>query len=204
MNTLVNRHVDLGRSGPQHHDAGAVVLLLELSDVLAQLFNHLPPRLAVFHVVAVETLGIVLVESRLHGFDGLQLIAHGQDVFLLEHFGIHGSLEGILRINIPTAKDDIVELGQRHDVGIVQIAFLFAAPYPYFVILCHAADRLGQALSRHEHARHERGGYGSTAHDHDSQFALCGQYVAFCHVLLFVLKLIFNDYVQGVCFRYVV
>ena len=39
---LVVGHVDLGRSGPDHDDAGAVVLLLEVADVLAQGLHHLP------------------------------------------------------------------------------------------------------------------------------------------------------------------
>lgn len=92
------------------------MLALEVAYVLTQRLDHLPSRVAWLDIVAIEPLGIVAVKGCRHGHHLLQLVAHGQDVLLLEHLGIHGCLEGILGIDIPGAEDDVVELRQRHDV----------------------------------------------------------------------------------------
>ncbi len=116
MHLHVDRHIDFGGSRPEHHDARTAMLALEVAYVLTQRLDHLPSRVAWLDIVAIEPLGIVAVKGCRHGHHLLQLVAHGQDVLLLEHLGIHGSLEGVLGIDIPGAEDDVVELRQRHDV----------------------------------------------------------------------------------------
>ena len=61
----VGLHIDFGGCRPCHDDAGAVVVGLELADVGTERLDHVPAGLAVLHVVAIETLGEVLIESRL-------------------------------------------------------------------------------------------------------------------------------------------
>ena len=133
----VHRYVDFSRSSPDYNDACAAVLLLEVADVLAQRLNHLPAGLAVLHVVAVQTLGVVLVECSLHRNNLLQLLAHRVDVLLLQNLGIHGSLIGILRIDIPGAEYDVVEVGKRNDVLVVQILLVCALAHANLVVLGH-------------------------------------------------------------------
>ena len=137
MDRLVIRNIDLRGSGPDHHNAGAIVLGFEIADVLTDLLHHVPTGSAVLDIVAVETLGVVLVKSSLHRLDPLQLITHRVDVFLLEHLGIDSSLIGILRIDIPTTEDNIIEFGQRDDVAIMKIFPIFATAHTNLVVLCH-------------------------------------------------------------------
>lgn len=137
MDRLVIRNINLCGSGPDHHNAGAVVLGFEIADVLTDLLHHVPTGSAVLDIVAVEALGVVLVKSDLHRLDLLQLITHRVDVFLLEHLSIDSDLIGILRIDIPAAEDDVVELGQRDDVAIVQIFLVLATTHTNLVVLCH-------------------------------------------------------------------
>ncbi len=134
---FVNRHVYLSRRSPYHDDAAKLLLSLETAYILAQSLNHLPSCGTVFHVVAVQTLGIVLVESSLHRYYLLKLIAHGVDVFLLEHLGIHGSLICVLGINVPCGKLYVVEIGDRHNLAHVQILLVGTLAYAYLVVLCH-------------------------------------------------------------------
>ncbi len=79
VDLLVDGNINFGRSGPEYNHAVNAGLLLEATDVLADLLGHVPAILAHLHVVAVETLGIVVVECSLHGLDGLELILHGVD-----------------------------------------------------------------------------------------------------------------------------
>ena len=137
MDGLVVRNIDLCGSSPDNHDAGAVVLGFEIADVLTNLLHHIPAGSAVLDIIAVETLGVVLVKSSLHRLDQLQLITHRIDVFLLEYLSIDSCLIGILWIDIPTAEDDVIEFGQRDDVTIMEVFLLLATPHTNLVVLCH-------------------------------------------------------------------
>ena len=134
---LIYRYVDFGRCSPDNNDSCAAVFLLERAYVLAQLFNHFPACGSVFHVVAVESFGIVLVEGSLHRNYLLKLFTHGVDVFLLEHLGIHCCLICVLGINVPCTEYDVVEVSKRNDVSVCEIFLVFAFSDAYFVILCH-------------------------------------------------------------------
>ena len=90
-----------------------------------------------FHIITIQALGVVLIEGGRHGHNLLELIANGLDILLLEHLGIHGCLIGVLRIHIPTAKHDIIELSQGHDVGIVQITGIGTTTNAYLIVLSH-------------------------------------------------------------------
>ena len=187
---LVVGHVDLGRSGPDDHDAGAVVLLLEVADVLTQGLHHLPSRESLLDVVARDAFGVVGIKGSLHGHDLLQLVAHGLDVLGLEHLGIDGSLVGVLGIGVPRAEDDVVELGQLHDIAIVQVLLLRATSDTDLVVLGHGSHRLGEALANHQHSRHKGRGDGAATYNHDAEFALGGFHFLF-HYYLLILVLLF-------------
>lgn len=137
MYILVNGNVDFCRGSPDDNDAVAGVFGFEAADVFAEGFHHVPAGLAVFHVVTVETLGIVAVESGGDGFDGFQFVGHRIDILLFEHLGVDGTLIGIGRINIPGAKDNILQVGERYNLAVVQIFLVFASTDTDFVVLSH-------------------------------------------------------------------
>ena len=137
MDFHIYRYVDFGRCCPGYDDAGAAVLLLEVADVLTQSLHHFPAGLAVLHVVAIQTLGVVLVEGSLHWNHLLQLLAHRVDILLLQNLGIHSSLVSILRINIPSAEYDVVEICHRHDVLVVKILLVCTLAYANLIVLSH-------------------------------------------------------------------
>ena len=86
---LVDGNVDFCRSGPEDYNAVNAFFFLEVADVFAELFDHIPAVFCVLDVVAVETFCIVVVESCFEGFDGFEFLADGVDVFLFEDFSIH-------------------------------------------------------------------------------------------------------------------
>ena len=173
VHRFVHRHIDFGRSRPEHHHALTAVVGFEAADVFAQRLDHVPARGAVFHVVAVQTRGIALVESGGHGANGLQLVFNGEDVFGAQHFGVHSALKGVGGVHVPSTEHQVVERGQRDDVGILQIFLVGTAPHADFIVLCHCTDRLGQAFTRHEHAGDEGCADRAEADDHHTQFSIC-------------------------------
>ena len=181
---FVNRHINLRGRRPEDDDTVAVSRLLKLTDILTKRLYHLPTSLTVLHMIAVKTLGIVLVEGSLHRNNLLQFVTHRVDILFLQYLGIYRSLIGVLRINIPTAKDDVRELGHRHDLLIAQILFLCTLSYSDTVILCHRSHWLCQSLAGHQHSCHKRGGNSTVAYYQNTQFALCRQHVRLFHIII--------------------
>ena len=174
VDLLIYRYIDLCRRCPKHYNTIAAFIGLELSDVIAQGLHHLPTAQVLLNIVAIKSLGIVLVEGSLHRHNLLQLIAHRIDILLLEHLGIHRCLIGVLGIDIPTAKHDVIELGQRHNIRIMQILGIGTTANTHLVVLGHRTYRLGETFTSHQHTCHKRSRNGSTANYQDSQFALGG------------------------------
>ena len=137
MDFHINWHVDFSRCSPNDNDACTSILLLEVADVLAKSFYHFPTGLAIFYVVTVKTLRIILVKSSLHWNYFFQFLAHWVDVFLLQYFCIHSCLVSILRINIPCAEYDVVEVSKRNDIFVVQIFFVCTLAYTNLIVLSH-------------------------------------------------------------------
>ena len=137
MNLHIYRNVDFGRCCPDNNDTGTTVLLLEVADILTKSLYHLPAGLAILHIVAIKTLCIVLVESSLHWYYLLQLLAYRIDIFLLQYLSIHSCLISILRINIPSTEYDIIKVSKRNDVLIVQIFFVCTLANTNLVVLSH-------------------------------------------------------------------
>ena len=157
VNQLVDGHIDLCGCSPENDHASATLLVLEITNVLTQSLNHLPTGQALLHVIAIKALGIVLIEGSWHGHNLLQLVAHGVDILLLENLGIHSCLISVLGIDIPTTEHDIVELGEGHDVSIVQITGIGTTTDTHLVVLSHRTNGLGKALASHQNTCHKRG-----------------------------------------------
>ena len=137
VHLLIYGHIDLCAGSPDHHNALAVVLCLEIADILAQCLHHLPACFAVLHIVTIQTFGIILVKCSLHGHNLLQFFSHGFNVFLLEHLGIHGCLIGVLWIYVPGSKNKVVELSQWHHLAIREVFCVFALTHTNLVVLSH-------------------------------------------------------------------
>ena len=176
--SLVDGHIDFRRGRPQHYDTAALPLLAEAADVGTQHFHHLPASgdaLAISNpldIIAVQALGIVLVERGRHGDYLLQLLTNGGYILFVQHLGVHGGLIGILRIDVPGAENNIVQPRQRHDVCISEVFLVSAATHAHLVHLGHRADQFRQSFTSHQHSRHQGGGHGSAAYDKYSQLAL--------------------------------
>ena len=155
VHLLINRNIHLCGCCPEHYHAVYARLLLEAADILADLLGHVPAVGALLHIVAVEALGIVLVERCLEGLDGFQFLLHRIDILFLEHLGIDGRLIGIGRIYVPGCEHDVVERRKRHDVLIMEIFLVGSAAYANLIVLGHRTDGLGQTFAGHKHAGHE-------------------------------------------------
>ena len=177
VNLLVDGHVNLGGSSPEHYYTVNTGGFLEVADVLAESFNHLPAGLALHDVVAVEALSVVVVESGLHGHDLLELVLYRLDILLLEHFGVHCALVSVGGIYVPRAEYDVVEVGQGHDFVVFEIFLVSAFSYTDFVILCHGANGLGKAFAGHQNAGHESGGHCTQTNNQYAEFALGFLYI---------------------------
>jgi len=176
---LLIGHIDLCRRSPNHHHAVHAGLLFELDDIIPQSFHHFPTGLAVLHVVAIKTLGIVLVKSGFQRHNLLQFVAHRLYVLGLEHFSINRCLISVLRIHVPCTENDILQLCQWYDILIMEIFLLFSLTHTDLVILSHRPHRFGQSFAGHQHTGHKRCSHGAASDDHDSKFAFSRLYV--CH-----------------------
>ena len=169
---LVDGYIYFGGSGPEYNYALAVVGGLEVTDVFAELFYEFP-ACAGLHVVAVETLGIVVVESGRHGFDSLELFAHGVDVLFFEDFSVDSSLVGVCSIYVPCAENDIVEVCERNYLVVFEVFFVSTLSDADSVVLSHRADGLGKTFTCHKHTGHESSSDCTAANNQDAELAGC-------------------------------
>ena len=109
VGSRLDRHIDLRRGSPEHHEARAAFFSLETADIITQRLYHLPTRQTCLHMITCEALGVVGVEGGRHGHDLFEFSTHGFDVLRFEHLGKHGRLIGILGIDIPTAEHQVGE-----------------------------------------------------------------------------------------------
>ena len=155
MDLLVNGHIYLSRSSPEHYYTLYTCSSLEIADIFTDLLGHIPTILNLLYIVAIKTLCIVMVESSLQRLDSLELLLNRVDIFLFEHLSIDRRLVGVGRIYIPCAEYNVIEICQRHDVLVVEILLILTASYADLIILSHRTDRLCQTLASHQDTGHE-------------------------------------------------
>ena len=132
---------------------------------------------------AVQSFGKVVVEGSSHGLDGLQLIFHQIQVLFLQHLCIHGCIVGIVRENIPSAEDDVFQVGQRNDIFD---AFLFAILHAHGGHLRNGTYWLGQAFAGSQHTRYHGGCYSTTHADYQHTQMSGGRFNVFSHCHYFI------------------
>ena len=184
MNLFIYWYINLSRCCPDHNDTGTTVFLLEVADILTESFYHLPTVLAILHIVTRQTLSIVLIERSLQRNDFLQFIFYRINVLFLQYLCIHRCLIGILRINIPSSKHDIIQFCEGYDVLIMQILLVGTTPHTNLIILSHRTNRLCQALASHQHTGHKSSSNCTTTYNHNTKFAICWLYIVLFHYLL--------------------
>ena len=173
--------VNFGGSGPQYDYAVKVLGGFEVADVFADVLDHFPAGGALHVVFAIEAFCVIVVESGAHGLDGFELVGYGFDVFFFEHFGVDGRLVSVGGIYVPSGEFDVVEVGDGHDVFVVEVFFVSTFAHTDFVVLGHAAYGFGQAFTGHQHTGHKCCGDGAEADYHHAQFALGGLNIRIAH-----------------------
>ncbi len=182
---LVDGNIDFGRGCPQNNDALNASVLLEVTDVFAELLHHFPTGFA-FHVVfTVETLSVVVVESGSHRHDFLEFVANGLDVLFLEDFGVHGRFVSICRIYVPCSELDIVERCDGCDFVVFEIFLISAFTDTDTIVLSHRADGFGQTFASHQNAGNKGGRHSAEANDHDTELTCCRFCFCFAHFEVF-------------------
>ena len=102
-------YINLGRGCPDHYDAAAAVLLLEVADVLTHLLHQFPTGgFGVFYPCAFQGFHIVGVIYTFHGDDLLQFVLYRVDVTVSEHFSVHRAFKSIVGKNVPCTEYDVV------------------------------------------------------------------------------------------------
>ena len=99
----------LRRTAPDHDEAVAPVLDLEVLDVGHERHGLIPLVGLGLDTGAFETAHPLLVEDGVHGDDTLEFLGDGGEILFLEHAAGAGGLEGVGRDRIPAAEDDVVE-----------------------------------------------------------------------------------------------
>ena len=163
---------DLSRSAP--NDDHAADRLLERLNIGAELVGEVHLVLASLDIGAVQALDVVLVKNCRHRLDRFEVGANRFELVPLKHLGVGGGLVDVIVEDVPAGKDDIVQVGQRHEVLDQRRVSLGALAQPNRSHLRERADRLGQSLADRLNSGDQCSGDGAQADDHNSQFALSG------------------------------
>ena len=162
-------HKGFGRRAPQHHQAVAAIVPLEVRDVGHQLLSQVHLGYPGFHRGPVQPLDVVLVEHAAHWAKLLEVFLQRVDQRALEHAGVQGRFEGVVGKDVPGAKNEVVERGQRNEVldhGRAVVGSLAEANSPH---LGKRSDGLGHALLDGGNPGHERGRNRAQPNHQDAQ-----------------------------------
>ena len=139
-------HVDLGAAGPDHDEAIAAVLFLERADVGDHLFGEVALVLALLDVGTLQPLDVALIEDRGHRADRLELAADLIELRCLEDAGRARGGVAVVFEDVPAAKDDVVEIGERDELLDLRRAAFGAFPETDGAHLRQRSDRQREPL----------------------------------------------------------
>ncbi len=123
--------VGLGGSAVHHHEAFAMVVRSESIDVLAELLDHLAARSPRFGIVHIgEPADPLRRECGSHRLDCSQLFANRLQLPAVEHAGLDGGGVCVIRVGVPAAEGQIVELCQRYQVLDQRVSVLGSPTEP--------------------------------------------------------------------------
>ena len=135
---------NLGAAAPQHHQPGQPPPGAEIGDVGSQLKGQLVFVRRLFDVGAGQPAHVVLIKDRLPRPERAEFLTDGRQPVRLKNAGVQGRLITVVRKNIPAAKDQRVQVGQRHTV--LNAPGLGVCPRPQAAVLGQTPDRPSQAL----------------------------------------------------------
>src|SRR6202035_4675920 len=158
-----------GGAAPDHDQAVGFAFLFEVADVFAKLFGELKFIFSFFDVGARKILDVMLIESGLHRFDGLQEFLDLVEVFGLQDARLGGGLIRVIGENIPAAENNVVEFGEGHELTNLWRAAFGAFAKANGAQLRERADRRGFAAANQFNSCHKRGAYGSHSRREDAQ-----------------------------------
>jgi hypothetical protein len=140
-----------------HYQAVALLLGLEVPDVLAQRLGPLPLALARLDVRAFEPFDVALVEHRQHGLDRLEERSDRLDMLVaVQHSRPERGGIGIVRNRVPGAEDQVLERGQGDEVTDEWSALLATLAEPDGTHLGDRTDGPGRPAADILHAGDER------------------------------------------------
>ena len=112
------RNEFFGRSCIDHHQPIALVLRLELLDVVANGVDHVQLGFCLFHIRAVDALDVIVIEDSRHWFYGLQEVCNGLNVIAgVQDTALERCLVGVVGNRVPRAEDNLVQAYQRHEIS---------------------------------------------------------------------------------------
>ena len=100
-----------------------------------------------------------MLENRRHRFDGRERLEMWQQILFYEDTCFHCCIKGIVTNGIPTAKDDVVDAGKRHQILDQWAAIVGALSQTDVCHLGEGANRLGQPLLQGHDASVEGGSH---------------------------------------------
>ena len=163
-----------------------MVSRLELADVLTQLLYHVPAGSRILDVRTIQTFGKIVVEGGSHRPDGLQLVLHQIQVFLLQHLRIQRGFVSIVGEDVPTAKHYITQIGQRNNIFNQMLLTVLCLHGSH---LRNRTDGLSQSLAGSQYTGYHRGSHRTTySYDQNSQMSGSRIYVFFHLYSLFYIK----------------
>ena len=167
--------MDFGGAAPDHHQPVDFVARAKVFDVFLEFLCQVPLGLGVLDVRAVELADVVLVEDRLHRFDGAEQRTRLLEVLRAEDAGFGGGVVGVVGEDVPPAEHDIVQLCQRNKLLDLGDAIFGALAQPDGSHLRERADGGGLAPADQLHAGDKCGGDGTHAGRQHAQLALGGR-----------------------------
>src|SRR5438105_9287764 len=174
-----------GRGRPDHHQAVRPRALLEIADVLSQLLGEIALVLAGLHVGAVQPLDVMLVEGGRQRLDPLEEVFDGLQVLVpVQHARLHRRGVGVVRNRVPGREDQVLQIGEGHEVLDLGTALLGALAQPNGSHLRQRSDRDARPAPHVLDARHERRRDGPEPPPHDAESSSGGRDVPagrLCH-----------------------
>ena len=165
------RRVAFGRAAPEHDESIAAVIGFEFCDVVFDELGEIPFGGGSFGVSNFEIVAESVIEDGVHGLNGFEFFADGIEVFVFEDARTFANFVSIFAMDIPRAKDDIGEIGQRYEILDQRIAVFSALAQADAPHLSDGAD--GETITDQHiiNAGDQRRRDGAKTRNEDTKFA---------------------------------
>jgi len=163
------------------------ILSFESADVLADRLGELHFVLAGFDVFTAKALDELREEHRLHRLDRRELILCGIPVLFGKNVSVDRRLVRVVSEEIPSSEDQVVHVGERHEVTNQRRPRLGPLAEPDRPHLRQRADRLGQAPACQKGPRNERRTHRTHPRQKHTEFTCSGLDLGLCHFCLLLV-----------------